>query len=190
MLGLRGTRSTRSEAPSERSVEQVLATLRLAGRARSALVSFEHLLVRCRRLPVVGRFADAQLAAIYRRLRHVFGPDELLRVCAALDEEEVRYFVGGGWGLDLLAGCQTRLHVDLDLCLEDFERDLPVVERVLARLGYHRRPSFPGGVWFPDVAVHEDGHSHHIEVLSVNWPVLDAAGRLFAADLEPALEPA
>ncbi len=189
MLGLRGACSTWLEAPSERSVERMLTTLHLAGHARSALVSLEQLLVQCRRLPVVGRFADAQLAAIHRRLRHVFGPDELLRVCAALDEEEVRYFVGGGWGLDLLAGCQTRLHGDLDLCLEDFDRDLPAVERVLARLGYHVLPAFPGGVWFPDVAVHEDGRGHHIEVLSVNWPVLDAARRLFATDADSTAEP-
>lgn len=187
MFGLRWRRSATGGAPPTGSLRDVLATLHLASSARTVLIHLEHLLIRCSGLPLVGPRADALLATVQHRVRQVFGRDELLRVCSSLDEAGVRYFVGGGWGLDLLAGCETRRHADLDLCLDDFERDRPAVDRVLQHLGYHVVPAFQGGVWFPDVAVFEDRDGHRVEVVSVNWRVLDAAGQLFAP--APALEP-
>ncbi len=189
MFGLRSRRSAAVGAPPERSLRDVLARLHLAGTARAVLVHVEHLLIRCSGLPLVGRRAGALLTAVQQHVRPVFGRDELLRVCSSLDEAGVPYFVGGGWGLDLLAGCETRRHADLDVCLEDFERDRPAVDRLLQRLGYHAVPAFQGGVWFPDVAVLEDGDGHRVEVVSVNWRVLDAAGELFAPPAGAALGP-
>ncbi len=180
MLRRSGRRSAAGAAGPTRSAREVLAKLRLSGTARTVLIRFEHLLIRCSGLPLVGRRAGALLGQLQHRVRQVFDLDELVRVCSSLDEERLRYWVAGGWGLDLLAGCETRRHADLDLCLDDFEHDLPRVDRLVSRLGYHADPSFQGGVWFPDVAVFEDHEGHRIEVVSVNWRVLDAAEQLFA----------
>lgn len=46
---------------------------------------------------------------------------DLAQVCAVLDaleKADVPYWVGGGWGVDILAGRQTREHRDLDISIE------------------------------------------------------------------------
>ena len=43
---------------------------------------------------------------------------EVLRVLAALDAVGIRWWIGGGRGVDALAGKQTRVHRDLDLPLD------------------------------------------------------------------------
>jgi lincosamide nucleotidyltransferase A/C/D/E len=60
--------------------------------------------------------------------------DEALAVLEALDAAGCRAWVGGGWGVDALAGRQTRPHRDLDLAVET-ERLAATLE-ALAALGY------------------------------------------------------
>src|SRR4051794_40112845 len=43
---------------------------------------------------------------------------EVLRVLRALEQAGCRAWVGGGWGVDALAGRQTRPHRDVDLALD------------------------------------------------------------------------
>src|SRR3954467_1767547 len=43
---------------------------------------------------------------------------EVLRVLRALERARCRAWVAGGWGVDALAGRQTRPHRDLDLALD------------------------------------------------------------------------
>jgi lincosamide nucleotidyltransferase A/C/D/E len=43
---------------------------------------------------------------------------EVMRVLRALEAAGVRYWLEGGWGVDALAGRQTRPHRDLDIDLD------------------------------------------------------------------------
>jgi lincosamide nucleotidyltransferase A/C/D/E len=59
---------------------------------------------------------------------------EVLLVLAALEQAGCRYWLEGGWGVDALAGRQTREHRDLDVDVDD--RDEFLALDVLALLGY------------------------------------------------------
>lgn len=41
--------------------------------------------------------------------------DDLLKVLDLLDNTRIRYWLDGGWGVDVLAGKQTREHRDIDI---------------------------------------------------------------------------
>ena len=62
------------------------------------------------------------------------GLAQAVLVCAGLVDDGVRFWLAGGWGVDALAGRQTRPHRDLDL-LVDARDEEPTLE-VLAGLGY------------------------------------------------------
>ncbi|MDX6325937.1 MAG: lincosamide nucleotidyltransferase [Nocardioidaceae bacterium] len=59
---------------------------------------------------------------------------EVLRVLEALEGEDIPTWVGGGWGVDALAGRQTREHRDLDVLVDRLRLDDCL--RVLEDLGY------------------------------------------------------
>jgi lincosamide nucleotidyltransferase A/C/D/E len=132
------------------------------------------------RLPVVGRAIDPLLARLDQGDRLHFDSAELVRVCSVLDAQQITYWVTGGWGLDVLAGCETRRHGDLDLALDAFSKNLPQVAAVLTRLGYQRRRPLTGTVWFPDTEIYEDAQGHHIEVLSISFDLLRKAQDLLS----------
>ena len=61
-------------------------------------------------------------------------PAEVHRVIDALTAAGCPAWLAGGWGVDALAGRQTRAHRDLDLLVETGRLDAAVA--ALARLGY------------------------------------------------------
>jgi len=130
------------------------------------------------RMPLVGPLFDPLLARIDKHDRLHFDEEELLRVCNALTEEGVPYWVAGGWGLDALAGCQTRRHRDLDLVVYPFNECLARVATVLTRLGYERQTPLGGTVWFPDAEVYIDDRGHDVQVLNINWDILTTVDEL------------
>jgi len=134
------------------------------------------------RLPLVGRGLDPLLTRIDRSGRLSFELGELLRVSRAMSDQNLDYWVAGGWGLDALIGSQTRRHGDLDVVVDRFHENLPRVGELLTGLGYRRKKPLGGTVWFPDAEVYEDGAGHHIEVLNINWAAL---ARAWAAPKEP-----
>ena len=62
------------------------------------------------------------------------GVAQAVLVCAGLADAGVRFWVAGGWGVDALAGRQTRSHRDLDLLVD--AADEAVTLEVLGDLGY------------------------------------------------------
>ncbi|WP_086669018.1 nucleotidyltransferase domain-containing protein [Lentzea kentuckyensis] len=58
--------------------------------------------------------------------------EDVLEILAALEENDV--WIGGGWGVDALAGRQTRPHDDLDLMHRKDQE--PAVLDALAALGF------------------------------------------------------
>jgi lincosamide nucleotidyltransferase A/C/D/E len=61
-------------------------------------------------------------------------PGEVIRIIELLECEQVSVWVDGGWGVDALAGMQTRPHDDLDIAVLLSEAD--TVISILANLGY------------------------------------------------------
>ena len=60
--------------------------------------------------------------------------DDLLKVLDLLDNTRIRYWLDGGWGVDVLAGKQTREHRDIDI---DFDSQFSdELLRVLKENGY------------------------------------------------------
>lgn len=132
------------------------------------------------RTPVVGPALDPLLTRIDKHDRLHFDLSEVLRVCTAFNDEHLPYWVGGGWGLDALVGCQTRRHRDLDLVVHPFHENLPTVEALLTSLGYERKTPLGGTMWFPDAEVYIDGNGHDVQILNINWDILTAAQVLFS----------
>jgi lincosamide nucleotidyltransferase A/C/D/E len=93
------------------------------------------------------------------------------QVLALLDLVEaagVRAWVAGGWGVDALAGRQTRRHYDLDLLIGDDPGDFTKVAEALGRAGFRLAESEQN----PGLAMpwrhfwrHDSGYS--VEVLPV-----------------------
>jgi lincosamide nucleotidyltransferase A/C/D/E len=84
---------------------------------------------------------------LVRRIRARFarpmGPGDVLEVVDALAQAGVRSWIAGGWGLDALAGAQTRSHKDLDLVVD--RADAATAEALLGARGFRRIPeSLPG----------------------------------------------
>lgn len=56
-------------------------------------------------------------------------PEDLMTIIRILEEANITYWIDGGWGIDVLAGKQTRAHRDIDI---DF--DARYTEKLLAIL--------------------------------------------------------
>jgi lincosamide nucleotidyltransferase A/C/D/E len=114
------------------------------------------------------------LGPLRARFRGEMRPDDVVGVVKALDAEGVRYWIAGGWGVDLLAGSPTRRHDDLDVVLSDYEGDHPRVVRALAPLGYHHIEVLDG-LWMTPRNLLDDHAGHQIEVLGIDRDRLDTA---------------
>lgn len=60
--------------------------------------------------------------------------EDLMTVITILEEAGITYWVEGGWGVDILAGKQTRTHRDIDLDVDT--RYIGKLLELLARHGY------------------------------------------------------
>lgn len=97
---------------------------------------------------------------------------DVLAVARAVARVTGHWWVAGGWGVDALVGRQTRRHRDLDIVVDENQRELERVIAALADLGLdhlaERRtagsitPRFSRRVWLADRA----GHS--VDVLPVD----------------------
>jgi lincosamide nucleotidyltransferase A/C/D/E len=71
------------------------------------------------------------------KYRLIYTPASQVRaVLDALAAEGVRGWLAGGWGVDALAGRQTRPHNDIDLVISADEPPFPQIARALAREGF------------------------------------------------------
>ena len=95
---------------------------------------------------------------------------EVHRVLDALDDAGCRAWIAGGWGVDALAGRQTRPHRDLDLLVEAALLDDALA--ALAGLGYRVETDWlpirvevaaPGRRWVDLHPVVFDGDGHGVQ---------------------------
>ncbi|HEX4212568.1 MAG TPA: amino acid transporter [Candidatus Dormibacteraeota bacterium] len=102
--------------------------------------------------------------------------DSVLSVLDRLDREGVRWWIDGGWGVDALAGRQTRPHDDVDVVVADEDR--PRIERALAELGYAHdagaSPGLPARYVLRDAAGRQvDLHLIRFDARGNGWQALD-----------------
>jgi len=64
--------------------------------------------------------------------KEIVTQDDLLKVIKIMDASDIRYWLDGGWGVDVLAGKQSREHRDVDI---DF--DATHTKKLLELLKYH-----------------------------------------------------
>jgi 2'-5' RNA ligase superfamily/Aminoglycoside-2''-adenylyltransferase len=152
---------------------------RIPGRKRVLRVLLG-LLTRLASTPVIGPRAERLITAITETLEQPMPVAEVLRILAAVRAQSVQCWLGGGWGVDALLGFPSRDHSDLDLVLDDFDGELASVTDALATTGYRCVSTDRAGVWLPHRASFQNGRGHSIEVLGIDWEVLDAAWSLLA----------
>ncbi len=108
-----------------------------------------------------------------RARRRILGTDgaDLLRVTGLLGQAGVPYLVGGGWGVDLLAGIRSRRHHDIDVIIDDDPHTKFRACEALATAGYEVVDECAvGGALMPIAVVLRDGLGHTIELLPVVEP--------------------
>lgn len=85
---------------------------------------------------------------------------DVLDPLSALDDENVHYWLDGGWGVDRLLGEQSRPHSDLDLVLPRTE-----LERVVALLASHGWAVIRD--WLPSALAFRDGRGREVDFHAV-----------------------
>lgn len=100
---------------------------------------------------------------------------DVVRVVEALRAAGVPFCIAGGWAVDALVGRPTRPHDDLDVAVEDYWRDEPLVRRALAPLGLEVTEQEPAGLWMPLRTLLDDRRGHRVEVVSLNWQLIRTA---------------
>jgi lincosamide nucleotidyltransferase A/C/D/E len=101
--------------------------------------------------------------------------DHVLEAVGTLEAEGLRFWVAGGWGVDLLNGSPTRKHSDLDIVLANYEDDEPLAVRALEGLGYRHVRTSGGDEWMSPRHLLNDGEGHLVELLGLNRSRLAAA---------------
>jgi len=117
---------------------------------------------------------NAVLGPLRARFRGEMQVTDILGVVDALDAEGVRYWIAGGWGVDLLYGSPTRRHDDLDILLADYNVDESRARGALESMGY-RQIEVLDGTWMTPRNLLDDGFGHQIELLGIDWDELNTA---------------
>lgn len=108
--------------------------------------------------------------------------EDLMTVIKILEETGIRYWIDGGWGVDVLAGEQTRTHRDIDI---DFDvQQTGKLLKILADYGYEvdtdwapvRIELYSKKMGYLDIhpfIIYEDGTSKQAD-LEGGWYVFEA----------------
>ena len=108
--------------------------------------------------------------------------DRVIEVLEACADKSITVWVCGGWGVDALAGKQTRPHRDLDLLVTD-QQSTAAME-VLVGLGYERETDWwpvraeygrtdGGCVDLHPLTFHDDGSADQpgLDLTTIHYPV-------------------
>lgn len=88
------------------------------------------------RLPFANELFRSEFVRQIRKRFYRISPDNLAAIATALDTSGVRWWVTGGWGVDLLLGRQTRPHNDVDIWIDAADDGETRAATALAELGY------------------------------------------------------
>jgi lincosamide nucleotidyltransferase A/C/D/E len=122
------------------------------------------------RIPVVQR--------LKRRITYMPG-SQVLALLDLVEAAGVQAWVAGGWGVDALAGRQTRRHYDLDLLIGDDHGDLAQVAQALTQAGFRLAESEQNpGLAMPSRHFwrHDSGYSVEVLPVALREPPFSWAG--------------
>jgi lincosamide nucleotidyltransferase A/C/D/E len=105
-------------------------------------------------------------------LRGTMKAGDVLAVIDALDATAVPYCLAGGWGVDALAGRQSRSHDDLDVVIDNYDEDVQRAIDALAPLGFRLVASYERRAWMPKNTVLEDDTGRRVDLDSLDWDLL------------------
>jgi lincosamide nucleotidyltransferase A/C/D/E len=100
--------------------------------------------------------------------------DDVVTIADRLEAAGLSVWLDGGWGVDALAGEQTRRHDDLDLVV--LLDEVPAVERNLAELGYERAG---GGPPMSIESVDRDGRQVDIHPIAPDGAYVNRNGSIW-----------
>ncbi len=109
------------------------------------------------------------LAPLRQRLGARMTSSDVLMVVDHLQARGVELYIAGGWGVDALAGRETRPHNDLDVVLHRFDRDEPVASGVLNGLGFPVVERTHEGSWMPRRTWLDDKAGHRVDLVDLDW---------------------
>ena len=115
------------------------------------------------------------LGPVRDRCRGAMSAGDVLEVLDALEREGLRYCLAGGWGVDALVGRRTRSHDDVDVALDDYDRDVAHAIDALVRCGFQLVSTHEVTTWMPRRSYLNDGAGHRVELVSLNWSLLFSA---------------
>jgi lincosamide nucleotidyltransferase A/C/D/E len=122
------------------------------------------------RIPVVQRLKT--------RVTYMPG-SQVLALLDLVEAAGVQAWVAGGWGVDALAGRQTRRHYDLDLLIGDDHGDLAQVAHALTQAGFQLAESEQNpGLAMPSRHFwrHDSGYSVEVLPVALREPPFSWAG--------------
>ena len=74
--------------------------------------------------------------------------------------------------MDTLLGRQSRAHHDVDIVVDDYEREVKRAIEALAPSGYRLVAYHEQRAWMPKLSVLEDGAGNRVELVSLDWDKL------------------
>ena len=104
--------------------------------------------------------------------------EQVMSLLDRLAERGATVWVAGGWGVDALAGRQTRQHYDLDLVISHEDSQYTVVAEALGRAGFRRAASQHNpGLAMPwrHAWQHDEGYSVEVMPVVLHEPPFGAA---------------
>lgn len=122
----------------------------------------------------IGRQIGISEGVIGMKKKETATQDDLFKVLDLLDRTEIRYWLDGGWGVDVLAGKQTREHRDIDINFDARYTDRLL--NVLKENGYQIETD-----WSP---VRVELYHPQLGYIDVHPFVLEQNGTAKQADLE------
>jgi lincosamide nucleotidyltransferase A/C/D/E len=119
--------------------------------------------------------AGSPVQTVLERVQMRFGASfkaaEVVRAVEALEDAGIDFWIAGGWGIEALVGRrQKRVHHDLDLVIDNFERFADAACQALAPAGYRLVHTRSLAVWMPDRRrLQNDDRQCTIDLLSIDW---------------------
>ncbi len=136
------------------------------------------------RLPLAKDFFQSEFVRQLRKRFYRITPDALASIATALDDSGVRWWVTGGWGVDLLLGRQTRPHNDVDIWIDAADDGEERAAIALAQLGYEVAVArAPSGRDFPVRSVLRHRSGRIVDLIMVTTGGLDDYPPLDPSDL-------
>ena len=92
-----------------------------------------------------------------------------------LSAHDIPFYIAGGWGVDALAGRQTRSHDDLDVVVDDYETHIQKALAAFEADGFSILSDYTRRAWMPRSLTMMNMAHVRMDLVSLNWRILAEA---------------